>query len=744
MSRATRAQHGAQGPSRLDARLKVTGAAAYTAETRVDGLVHGVIVGSRIAHGRIDAVDTGAAEAAGGVLAVFSPERPLPERGRLTPGSFLDRSLHLVNQRTVDHFGQPVALVVAETLEEAVHAASLVAVRYHAEPAHTRFDPATAVTPEQFAGAPAVYRRGDVETALEAAEVRVEAAYTIPMHHHAAMEPHATVAVWDGPDRVTVHDPSQGVAAVVERLAPLLGIPAENIRVLTGFIGGGFGAKGSVWDHTVLAVLAAGELGRPVRIVLDRHQLFDLTGHRARSWQRITLGAAGDGTLSAIRHEVVNAVAAHDGFGDPAGVGTRMLYAVPNLETVHRQVTMHLPAATFMRAPGEAPGSFALECALDELAAATGVDPVELRLRNHAEQDPENGRPWSSKRLRECYALAAERFGWPGRDPRPRSMTDGGLLVGWGMATATYPAYRMAATARVRLLPDGGAEVASATTDLGTGMATMMAAVAAEELGLAIAAVRVEIGDTRLPAGAFSGGSMGATTSGAAVRVAAAAARVRAVELAVEDEASPLYGAPESGVVAVDGGIELRGDRSRRDTYAAMLRRLGVPVIEATVEAAPGEVAGRYSMHSFGAQFVEVAVDPDLLTVRARRVVGCFDAGRILSPVTARSQLAGGIIQGIGMALTEEGALDERSGRVIVRDLVDYHVPVHADIPAIDVLWVSGEDPYISEVGAKGIGEIGITGVAAAVANAVHHATGIRVRDLPVTVDRLLGRRAEG
>jgi xanthine dehydrogenase YagR molybdenum-binding subunit len=397
-----------------------------------------------------------------------------------------------------------------------------------------------------------------------------------------------------------------------------------------------------------------------------------------------------------------------------------------------------------MRAPGEAPGSFALECALDELAAATGVDPVELRLRNHADHDPENGRPWSSKRLRECYALAAERFGWAARDPRPRSMTDGGLLVGWGMATATYPSGRGAATARVRLLPDGGAEVASATTDLGTGMTTMMAAVAAEELGLAMAAVRVEIGDTRLPAGAFSGGSMGATTSGAAVRVAAAAALVKAVELAVEDEASPLYGAPESEVVATGGGIELRGDRSRRDTYAAMLRRLGIPVIEATVEATPGEVAGRYSMHAFGAQFVEVAVDPDLLTVRARRVVGCFDAGRILSPVTARSQLAGGIIQGIGMALTEGGALDERSGRVIVRDLVDYHVPVHADIPAIDVLWVGGEDPYVSEVGAKGIGEIGITGVAAAVANAVHHATGIRVRDLPITVDRLLGRRAEG
>ncbi|HEY2702942.1 MAG TPA: molybdopterin cofactor-binding domain-containing protein, partial [Candidatus Dormibacteraeota bacterium] len=470
----------------------------------------------------------------------------------------------------------------------------------------------------------------------------------------------------------------------------------------------------------------------------------DLTGHRARSWQRVTLGAAGDGVVSGLRHEVVNAVAAHDGYGDPAGVGTRMLYAVPHLETVHRQVAMHLPAATFMRAPGEAPGSFALECALDELAAATGVDPVELRLRNHADHDPENGRPWSSKRLRECYALAAERFGWAARDPRPRSMTDGGLLVGWGMATATYPSGRGAATARVRLLPDGGAEVASATTDLGTGMTTMMAAVAAEELGLAMAAVRVEIGDTRLPAGAFSGGSTGATTSGAAVRVAAAAALVKAVELAVEDEASPLYGAPESEVVATGGGIELRGDRSRRDTYAAMLRRLGIPVIEATVEATPGEVAGRYSMHAFGAQFVEVAVDPDLLTVRARRVVGCFDAGRILSPVTARSQLAGGIIQGIGMALTEGGALDERSGRVIVRDLVDYHVPVHADIPAIDVLWVGGEDPYVSEVGAKGIGEIGITGVAAAVANAVHHATGIRVRDLPITVDRLLGRRAEG
>ncbi|MEA2614256.1 MAG: xanthine dehydrogenase YagR molybdenum-binding subunit [Chloroflexota bacterium] len=739
MSPAPRARHGAQAaPARVDGRLKVTGAAGYTAELWVEGLVHGVIVGSRIARGSVEAVDTGAAEAAGGVLAVFSPEHPLPVQGSLEPPNFLDRTLHLVNGRRVDHFGQPVALVVAKTAEQAVHAASLVTVRYHEELARTRFDAAAAETPEQFAGRPAAYRRGDVDAALAAAEVRVEAAYTIPMHHHAAMEPHATVAAWEDERHVTVHDPSQGVAAVAGRLAPLLGIPAENIRVLSGFIGGGFGSKGSVWDHTVLAALAARELGRPVRVVLDRRQLFDLTGHRARSWQRLTLGAGGDGVVGAIRHEVVNAVAAHDGFGDPAGGATRMLYAVPNVETAHRQVTLHVPAATFMRAPGEAPGSFALECALDELAVATGVDPVELRLRNHADRDPESGRPWSSKRLRECYALAAERFGWAARDPRPRSMTDDGLLVGWGMATATYPAYRGAATARVRLLPDGGAQVASATTDLGTGMATMMATVAAAELGLAVTDVGVEIGDTRLPAGAFSGGSMGATTSGAAVRVAAAAARVKAVELAVEDEASPLYGAPESEVVAVDGGIELRGDPSRRDTYAAMLRRLGVPVIEATVEAAPGEAAGGYSMHAFGAQFVEVVVDPELLTVWARRVVACFDAGRILSPVTARGQLAGGIIQGIGMALTEEGAVDERSGRVIVRDLSDYHIPVHADIPAIDLLWTEGFDPYISEVGAKGIGEIGITGVAAAVANAVHHATGVRVRDLPITVERLL------
>ncbi|HEY2702304.1 MAG TPA: molybdopterin cofactor-binding domain-containing protein, partial [Candidatus Dormibacteraeota bacterium] len=401
MSAPPRRRHGAQaGPSRVDARLKVTGAAGYTAEIRVEGLAHGVIVGSRIARGRVEAVDITAAEAAGGVLAVFSPERPLPERGTLTPAGFLDRSLHLVNGRTVDHFGQPVALVVAETFEQAVHAASLVAVRYRDDLARTRFDAAAAVTPETFAGAPAVYRRGDVDAALEAAEVRVEAAYTIPMHHHAAIEPHATMAVWDGPHRLTVHDPSQGVAEVADRLAPLLGIPAANIRVLTQFIGGGFGSKGSVWDHTVLAALAARELGRPVRVVLDRRQLFDLTGHRARSWQRVTLGAAGDGVVSGLRHEVVDAVAAHDGYGDPAGVGTRMLYAVPHLETVHRQVAMHLPAATFMRAPGEAPGSFALECALDELAAATGVDPVELRLRNHADHDPENGRPWSSKRLR--------------------------------------------------------------------------------------------------------------------------------------------------------------------------------------------------------------------------------------------------------------------------------------------------------------------------------------------------------
>jgi xanthine dehydrogenase YagR molybdenum-binding subunit len=739
VSIAPAGRHGSQAPpARVDGLLKVTGAARYAAETQVEGLAHAVIAGSRIACGSVRSVDTTAAEAVEGVIAVFSPDRPLPVRGSPAAQSFLDRFLHLAHERRVDHFGQPVALVVADTHERAVHAASLIAVEYDVEPAHTAFDLADAVLPELFAGQPPVYRRGEVEAALETAEVRIDATYTAPMHHHAAMEPHATVAVWDGDRHLTVHDPAQGVGAVADRLAPLLGIPVENIRVLSRFVGGGFGSKGSVWGHTALAALAARELRRPVRLVLDRHQVFDLTGHRARTVQRVTLGAGRDGVLSAVRHDAVSVLGTHDGFGEPAGMVTRMLYAVPHLETVHRQVTLHQPAPTFMRAPGEASGCFALECALDELAVATGVDPVELRLRNHADQDPDSGRPWSSKRLRECYALGAEHFGWASRDPRPRSMTENGLLVGWGMATATYPSYRMPSSARVRLLAGGGAEVASGTTDLGTGMATVMAVVAAEELGLPTEAVAVELGDNRLPPGAFSGGSLGATSAGAGVRVAAAAVRAQAVGLAVEDEGSPLYGAAETEVVAAGGELSLRGDPSRRDTYAALLRRLDLPMLEVTSEAAPDASSGEYSMHAFGAQFVEVVVDPELLTVRARRVVGCFDAGRILSPVTARSQLTGGIIQGLGMALTEEGILDARTGRVIARDLADYHVPVHADIPAIEVHWVDGVDPHISEVGAKGIGEIGITGVAAAVACAVHHATGLRVRDLPITVDRLL------
>ena len=738
MTDTLQVRHGGGAPgTRHDGRLKVTGAAQYSAEFALEGLVHGVVVCSTVARGRARRVDAADAEALPGVLAVFSPERPLPAPGALAQESVLDRTLHLISGRTVDHSGQSVALAVAETLEAAVEAASLVRVDYDVEEAVTDFDAVDPVLPEFFFGGPSRHVRGDLDRGAADADVIVEETYTTPLEHHTAMEPHAVIAAWEGA-RLTLYEPAQGVVQARERIAQVLDIDPDDTRIVARFVGGGFGSKGSVWDHTILAALAARELGRPVSIALDRRQMFELVGHRARTAQRVTLGASRDGALTLLRHDTTSSSATHDSMAEPAGRATPILYAVDNLEVVHRTVTLNMPAPTFMRAPGEAPGMFAVECAMDELALALGIDPIALRVRNHADVDPEDGRPWSSKSLRECYVLGAERFGWAARDPRPRSMRRDGQLVGYGMATATYPAFRAGASAVVRLLPDGSAVAEIGATDIGTGTYTLVATVAAEALAIPAERVAVEIGDSRLPAGAISGGSQGATSNGAAVFSASVAALRRAIDLAVEDPASPLYGAREEDVIADEGRLVLVSDPRRSDTVAALLERQSLPMLEGRADSGPTEEAQRWSMHAFGAQFAEVTVDPQLGITRVTRFCGCFGVGAVLSPVTARSQLVGGIVGGIGQALTEESVMDARTGRIVTRDLADYHVPVSADVPDIDILWVDEDDPYISEVGAKGVGEIAITGVAAAIANAVYQATGVRVRDLPITVDKLL------
>ncbi|WP_224250090.1 xanthine dehydrogenase family protein molybdopterin-binding subunit [Hyalangium gracile] len=720
---------------RVDGRLKVTGGAKYSAEFPLQGLAHAVLVTSTIANGTITRMDTTAAEKAPGVLAVLSPEKPpklaTDSSKKQTP---VDKVVHALQTRRVDYQHQPVALVVADTFERATHAAALVKVQYRADKpkANMKAAKAQAYKPANILGRPADHDHG--KASEEKPDAEIDATYVTPYEHHNPMEPHATIAHWEG-ERLTVYDSTQGVFGTRARLAALLGLPPENVRVISKFVGGGFGSKGSVWSHTLLAALAAKAVSRPVKLVLRRDQMYGPVGYRPETEQRVQLQARKDGKLLLVRHESTSSTSTFDEFTEPCGMQTRMLYDSERIITSHRLVRLTMGTPTFTRAPGESSGTFALESALDELAYKLGMDPVELRLKNHADKDPESGKPWSSKSLKECYRVGAEKFGWARRNPVPGSMKDGRTLIGWGMATATYPARQMKATAKATLMPDGTVRVVAGSQDIGTGTYTVMTQIAADALGLPPDKVRFDLGDTQMPETPVSGGSWTASSVGSAVKRVSLALRDKAIALAVADTASPLRGS-DPKQVQVENGELVSG--AKKESYAALLKRQKLPSLEAQETAGPGPQSGQYSMHSFGAQFAEVRVDPDFGTVRVSRWVGAYGAGTILNAKTARNQMMGGIIMGIGMALMEESVVDTRTGRFITQDLADYHVPVNPDIPDIDVTFVPENDPYVNDIGAKGIGEIGITGVAAAIANAVYHATGKRIRALPLTLDKLL------
>ncbi|MCW3052813.1 MAG: aldehyde oxidase and xanthine dehydrogenase, molybdopterin binding, partial [Chthonomonadales bacterium] len=579
--------------------------------------------------------------------------------------------------------------------------------------------------------------QGDLEMGWEMATSKVENTYITPVETHNAMEPHATVAVWEG-DHLTLFDATQGIFGVRKRIADLFEIPADNVRIIAHFVGGGFGSKGPVWSHVVLTAMAARQVGRPVKLTLSRHQMFGPIGFRGETHQHVKLGARRDGVLSLVEHNGMVQTSVFDEFIEPVGATTRMLYACPNIGTTHRAVRLNIGTPSFTRAPGEAPGMYALESAMDELAYSLGMDPIDVRLRNYAEVEPESGKPFSSKSLRECYRVGGERFGWSKRQAEPRSMHDGRLLVGYGMATASYPTNRSAASARARLMADGTAIVQSGSQDIGTGTYTVMTQVAADAIGLPVDRVQFQLGDTDLPPTPNSGGSQTAASVGSAVLLAGQALRTKLIQLAIGDRQSPLFGASESDITTRSGGIYLKNDGMRGEEYTTLLKRNSLPQVEARADAAPGEEKNKYAMHSFGAHFAEVQVDPDLGIVRVSRYTGVFAAGRILNAKTARNQFMGGITWGISMALMENTLMDPRTGRIMNADLAEYHVPVHADIPALDVTFVDEVDPYVNPIGVKGIGEIGIVGAPAAIANAVYHATGKRIRDLPITLDKLL------
>ena len=735
---------------RVDGRLKVTGGAHYSAEMPVAGAVHAVMVTSTIAHGRVRSADTRAAERVPGVLAVLTPmnapKLPTSDKALKEPPS--GRKLTTLQDDKVYYNGQPIGLVVADTLEHAMEAARLVRFTYDAESPALVLEKVPIVAPKSSGSGDEGKdkgpsgRRGDVTAGLAAAAVRVDQTYTTPLEQHAPMEPHATIAVWDkgaeGKTQLTLYDATQGVFGTRDTVAKAFQLPKENVRVVSYFLGGGFGCKGSAWSHVILAAMAAKHVGRPVKLVLTRRQMFGPVGARPETVQRVTFGAVGDGTLTAERHLSTSQTSTLEDWLEPAAKTTRMLYACPNCEVDHGLARLNLGTPTFMRAPGEASGTFALESAMDELAVALRMDPIALRLKNYAEQDPHSGKPYSSKSLRECYRVGAERFGWARRTAAPRSMTDGRWLVGYGMATATYPTHRSESNAVARILPDGRGWVRAGTQDIGTGTYTVMTQVAADALGIPAERVRFELGDTEYPKAPGSGGSQTAASVGPAVKKAGNAARDQVIALAVADARSPLHGAAPADVRAANGRLSLASDSNKGESYADILARHGGQPIEARVEAKPGDEKDAYAMHSFGAVFAEVRVDRDLGEVRVPRVVGVYGVGNRLNAKTAHSQLVGGITYGLGMALMEEIYVDRRLGRYLNANLAEYHVPTNADVHDIDVTFVDEQDPHVNSLGVKGIGEIGTTGVVAAVANAAYHATGKRVRNLPLTLDKLL------
>jgi len=723
---------------RADGRAKVMGAARYSAENAFPNLAYAALVLSDIPAGRVVSIDGTQAKGLSGVLAVYTHENAPRAKAEKKPDEMLWRNLAILQDAEVRYDRQPVALVVGETYEVAVDAASRVRVTYERADAATDFDHAETFLPPETGKGPEVKERGAADAAFANSPIRVDNVYTTPQEHHNPMEPHATVALWEG-DSLTVYDATQGVFPARARLAYTFDITVSQVHVLSPFVGGGFGGKGSVWPHTVLAAMAARALRRPVKLTLERPEMFGSVGYRPITHQRVALGAERSGKLISTIHEVQSNTSAFDLFVEPSSTITRMLYAVPNLRYKQELARLNFGTPTFMRAPGESSGSFALESAMDELAYAVGIDPLQLRLLNYAEIDPDENIPYSSKSLRKCYAAAAERFGWSRRDPKPSSMRDADGLIGLGMATATYPTNRSAASAFVRVAADGSVLAAAGTQELGTGSYTVYAQVAADGLGVPVERVRFRLGDTTLPATPVSGGSQTAASVGPAVFAAARDARAKVIAFAISDADSPLYGAEPEQIAVAEGRLSLSAEPSKGESYADILKRHPASQVEGRADSAPDAEAKKlHAMHAFGAQFAEVRVDPDTGTIRVVRMVGAFASGRILNKKLANSQYIGGMTWAIGMALHEATRTDVRTGRVMNANLGEYLVPVNADVPRLEALIIDEEDLYVNPLGVKGIGEIGIVGGAAAIANAVFHATGKRVRDLPIQPEKLV------
>ncbi len=736
-------KHGLIGApvSRLDGRLKVTGAAPFAAEFPLDGMVYAAFAYSTIARGRIRKLDTSAAEAAPGVVFVMTyknaPKLKIAPATNSTPKAMGFSTLPIMQDDCIHWNGETIAVILAETQEEADYGKSLIHATYEVEPGIVTFDEARthARFPDNVLGEPPKLEIGDAEAALAAAKHKVDVTYRTPRYNHNSIELHAATLYWNENEELFVHDGSQAVVQTAWTLAQIFGIEEARVHLSSPYVGGGFGGK-TLWFHQVLAAAASKLAGRPVRVVLTREGVYRTVGGRTTTEQRVAIGADADGRFEALIHTGTVAMTAHNDCPEQFTFPARHVYSAGSFKIVQQVADMNMVANTFMRAPGESIGTFTLECTVDELAEQLKIDPIELRMRNEPEKDPTSGKPFSARNLVEAYRSGAERFGWDKRSPTPGSRREGEWMIGMGCATATYPYYRMpGGSARIMLTKDGDATVDIAAHEMGMGTVTVQTQVTAERLGLPIECVKINYGDSSLGGPILAGGSSQTASIGAAV-IAAHAALVKEL-LTLVGKNSPLHGLDPDEVGSMNAGLCKLDEPTRCESYAAILRRAHRDKVVAEANAPPPLEVMHWSMHSFGAMFAEVRVNASTGETRVNRFLGSFDCGRILNSKTAKSQFRGGIIMGIGLALMEEAQFDERSGRIANPSLAEYHVPVQMDVPEIDILWTDIPDPH-APMGARGIGEIGITGTGAAIANAVYNACGKRIRELPITLDKLL------
>ena len=730
---------------RVDGVQKVTGTAKYSAEYNFPGTVYGVLAESTIAKGTIIAMDTKAAENAPGVLAVIThlncPKLPGYESGAADIAKLpsTKRGFRVFTDNIIRFSGQPISIVVADTFERAVYAASLVKATYNKEEHQTNLEAAQKTAKPLEGNNFKEYVRGEAE-AWKKAAVTIEAEYSMPLEVHNPMEIHGLTVNWEGENKVTVYEKTQSLSGTQQNIMRAFGLKKEDVRIITQFIGGAFGSAFNTWPHSIAALIASRKVGKPLKLMLTRPEMFTMVGYRPQAIQKISMGAGKDGKLFGITHDAVAMTSTYREFTEGIVNATRSLYNFPNVNTRYKVFPLDISEPTWMRGPGETTGAYALECAMDEMAYAVNMDPIDFRILNYAETDLEDNKPYSSKFLKEAYQLGAEKIKWYDRNRQPRSMKEGEWLVGYGTGSGIFSAWRGDAKVSARFLPDGTLILQSGVTDMGPGTATAMIKLASDILGIPAANIHFEMGDSNFTPGPFQGGSGTTSTLGAAVNNVAVTLKKKLVGLVKENSifhTETIHEVKPDDIVFENGHMVLISDRTKKISFADAMNNAGIKQIE-LLESSPGNPMANHSAFSYAVHFVKVMVHPVTGVIKVGRAVTAVDAGKIINEKTAESQIIGAVVGGISMSLMEEGIIDHRYGRWVNNNFADYHVAVNADVPHIEVLFVNKPDLILNPQGSKGMGEVGIVGFAAAVANAVYHATGKRIRELPITADKLI------